>query len=121
MATGSARARTPVEHCPNCLLALRPRDRFCAACGMRLERPDLRAAGRATPAPAAPLAAPLAPPASPAAAPAAPAADRGLAAALIAVLLVGMISLAIALLVAVAGSENEAPTLVTTPQVVTAP
>ena len=123
MAVGSTRVRQPAEQCPNCLTGLRPRDRFCAACGMRLERPDLRAGGQATPAPAVPLVAtppqvpsPFAPP-PPAAAPQ----DRGVAAALVAVLLVAMISLTIALLVAVAGEDDDAPTLVTTPQVVTTP
>lgn len=124
MAAGSTRVRQPAEQCPNCLTGLHPRDRFCAACGMRLERPDLRAGGQATPAPAVPLApvpAPLPSPFAPAAPPAAASRDRGVAAALVAVLLVAMISLTIALLVAVAGGDDDAPTLVTTPQVVTTP
>ena len=124
MAAGSTSVRQPAEQCPNCLTGLRPRDRFCAACGMRLERPDLRAGGHATPTPAVPLVAPAPPLPVPFAAAAPPAAaprDRGVAAALVAVLLVAMISLTIALLVAVAGEDDDAPTLVTTPQVVTTP
>jgi hypothetical protein len=104
-----------VQRCPACTTVLRSRDRFCAACGARLERPDMR---RAAPAAAAPPPAPM--PLGPAVAPAAPSDERGLAAALAAVLVLALAALAVTLLIAVSGTQDPAPTLVDAP-VVTVP
>ena len=128
MAADPTAARAPSsQQCPNCVTAVRPRDRFCAACGMRLERPDLRretpgvppAAGGSGPSTGAPVPMMYMPGA--AVSPASAVSDRGLAAAVTAVLVVALAALALMLVLVTADSENDTPSLVTSPQVVTTP
>lgn len=115
-------SRDPALECHACgQLIATTKDRFCATCGARLMRADLRSETALARPPAVPTTPQL--PAAPEAwviAPAPRAEHHGIVIALAASVLVGLLGLAVAIILAVSGGE-EAVGPVTTPTIATTP